>query len=80
MTRWRVHYLGKERRLLGWVEAHDVRKAIEQAAKQFNITPARRLSSTRGTKPAPPPSAACASRACAGSHGSYSYAHRHVAP
>jgi hypothetical protein len=42
MPRWRVDYLGKRSSShLGAVEAADERTAIEQAAKQFNITPAR---------------------------------------
>jgi hypothetical protein len=42
MPRWRVDYLGKKGSHLGTVEAPDEKAAIEQAAKQFNITPARR--------------------------------------
>jgi hypothetical protein len=37
MPRWRVDYIDK----IGSVEAADERSAIEQAAKQFKITPAR---------------------------------------
>jgi hypothetical protein len=40
MARWRVDYLGKKGSHLGPVEA--LYGAVEQAAKQFNITPARR--------------------------------------
>ena len=42
MPRWRVDYIGKELQHLGTVESPDERSAIEEAAKQFNITPARR--------------------------------------
>jgi hypothetical protein len=43
MARWRVEYLGKESSPhLGTVEAADEQSAIEQAARQFHITPARR--------------------------------------
>jgi hypothetical protein len=42
MARWRVDYIGKKGSHLGTVEAPDEKAAIEQAAKQFNITPARR--------------------------------------
>jgi DNA invertase Pin-like site-specific DNA recombinase len=42
MARWRVDYLGKKGSHHGSVEAPDERGAVEQAAKQFNITPARR--------------------------------------
>jgi hypothetical protein len=42
MPRWRVDYLGKKGSHLGTVEAADEKSAIEQAAKQFNIPPARR--------------------------------------
>jgi hypothetical protein len=42
MPRWRVDYLGKKGKHLGTVEAPDERSAIAEAAKQFNITPARR--------------------------------------
>jgi hypothetical protein len=42
MPRWRVDYIGKKGSHLGTVEAPDEKSAIEQAAKQFNITPARR--------------------------------------
>jgi hypothetical protein len=41
MARWRVDYLGKKGSHLGTVEAETEREAIEEAAKQFNITPAR---------------------------------------
>jgi hypothetical protein len=43
MARWRVDYLGKEFQHLGSVEAEDEKAAIAEAAKQFNITPARRF-------------------------------------
>jgi hypothetical protein len=42
MPRWRVDYLGKKATHLGTVEAPDEKSAIDAAAKQFNITPARR--------------------------------------
>jgi hypothetical protein len=42
MLRWRVDYIGKMGSHLGTVEAPDERSAIDAAAKQFNITPARR--------------------------------------
>jgi len=42
MARWRVDYLGKKGSHLGTVEASDVRGAIDKAAEQFNIPPARR--------------------------------------
>ena len=42
MARWRVDYLGKKGSHLGTVEAPDEEAAIAEAAKQFNITPARR--------------------------------------
>jgi len=42
MARWRVDYLGKKGSHLGTVEALDEKSAIAEAAKQFNITPARR--------------------------------------
>ena len=42
MPRWRVDYLGKKGSHLGTVEAADKKSAIDAAAKQFNITPARR--------------------------------------
>jgi hypothetical protein len=42
MPRWRVDYLGKKGSHLGTVEAPDEKSAINAAAKQFNITPARR--------------------------------------
>jgi hypothetical protein len=54
MIRWRVDYIGKRDSHLGSVEAPDMRSAIEQAAKQFNITPARRnkimVTPTRATE------------------------------
>jgi hypothetical protein len=40
MARWRVDYIGKRGQRLGTV--NDERDAVEQAAKQFHITPARR--------------------------------------
>jgi hypothetical protein len=43
MPRWRVDYLGKGGKHLGTVEAATEREAIAEAAKQFNITPARRF-------------------------------------
>ncbi len=43
MPRWRVDYLGKKATHLGTVEAADEKSAIAEAAKQFNITPARRF-------------------------------------
>jgi hypothetical protein len=43
MPRRRVDYLGKKATHLGTVEAPDGKAAIEQAAKQFNITPAQRF-------------------------------------
>jgi hypothetical protein len=43
MPRWRVDYIGKELQHLGTVEAPDEKAAIVEAAKQFNITPARRF-------------------------------------
>jgi hypothetical protein len=44
MARWRVEIrgMGKRPSTLGSVEARDEKNAIEEAAKQFNITPARR--------------------------------------
>ena len=42
MARWRVDYIGKRGKYLGTVEATDEKTAIAEAAKQFNITPARR--------------------------------------
>ena len=42
-ARWRVEYLDKHNSShLGTIEAADEDGAIDQAAKQFNITPARR--------------------------------------
>jgi hypothetical protein len=43
MARWRVDYIGKGDKHLGTVEAPDEKAAIAEAAKQFNITPARRF-------------------------------------
>ena len=43
MPRWRVDHLGKKATHLGTVEAPDERSAIAEAAKQFDITPARRF-------------------------------------
>jgi hypothetical protein len=43
MARWRVDYLGKKGSHLGTVEAPDEKAAMAEAAKQFNITPARRF-------------------------------------
>ncbi len=43
MLRWRVDYLGKRATHLGTVEAPDERSAIDEAAKEFHITPARRF-------------------------------------
>jgi hypothetical protein len=42
MPRWRVDYLGKKGSHLGTVEAATEREAIDKAAEQFNIAPARR--------------------------------------
>jgi hypothetical protein len=42
MPRWRVDYIGKVLSTLGTVEAADEKSALAEAAKQFNITPARR--------------------------------------
>jgi hypothetical protein len=42
MPRWRVDYIGRVRMTLGSVEAPDEKVAVEQAAKIFNIPPARR--------------------------------------
>ena len=42
MSHWRVDYLGKKGSHLGTVEAETEREAIEKAAEQFHITPARR--------------------------------------
>jgi hypothetical protein len=42
MRRWRVDYLGKKGSHLGTVEAATEREAIDEAAEQFNIAPARR--------------------------------------
>jgi hypothetical protein len=41
MARWRVDYLEKKGSHLGPIEAPDEKAAIAEAAKQFNITPAR---------------------------------------
>lgn len=43
MARWRVDYIGKGGKHLGTVEAADERGAIAEAAKLFNIAPARRF-------------------------------------
>ena len=43
MARWRVDYLGGKDKHLGTVEAPDEKTAIAEAAKIFNITPARRF-------------------------------------
>jgi hypothetical protein len=43
MARWRVDYIGEGGKHLGTVQARDERSAIAEAAKQFNITPARRF-------------------------------------
>jgi len=44
MPGWRVDIMGKlRRRPVGVVEAADEKSAIEQAARQFHITPARRF-------------------------------------
>jgi hypothetical protein len=43
MPRWRVDYRGDRDKHLGTVEAPDEKAAIDAAAKQFNITPARRF-------------------------------------
>jgi len=40
-ARWRVDYLGKKGSHLGTVEAASEREAIAEAAKEFNIPPAR---------------------------------------
>ena len=46
MPRWQVDYLGKPylngKQHVGTVEAPDEKSAFAEAAKQFNITPARR--------------------------------------
>jgi hypothetical protein len=42
MPRWRVDYIGKGGKHLGTVEAPDERSPIAEAAKLFNVTPARR--------------------------------------
>ena len=42
MARWRVDFAGTVLSTLGTVEAPDEKSAIEQAAKEFRITPARR--------------------------------------
>jgi hypothetical protein len=41
MPRWRVDYLGKKGSHLGTVEAKDEKSAIAEAAKEFDIPPAR---------------------------------------
>jgi hypothetical protein len=41
MPRWRVDYIGKVLQTLGSIEAKDEKSAIAEAAKEFNITPAR---------------------------------------
>lgn len=51
MARWRVDYIGKKGSPLGWVEAETEREAIDAAAKQFNITPARRFKITVTRRP-----------------------------
>jgi hypothetical protein len=57
MPRWRVDYIGKGGKHLGTVEAPDEKAAIAEAAKEFNITPARRFKTAvtrldeRTTKP-----------------------------
>ncbi len=43
IARWRVDYLGKKAQHLGHVEAATEREAIDKAAEQFRITPARRF-------------------------------------
>jgi hypothetical protein len=43
MPRWRVNYLGRNLQHLGTVEAPDVKEAVEEAAKTFRITPAKRF-------------------------------------
>jgi hypothetical protein len=43
MARWRVDYIGKGAKHLGTVEAPDERSAMVEAAKVFNITPARQF-------------------------------------
>jgi hypothetical protein len=40
MAGWRVNYVGKP---IGIVEAPDVKSAVAEAMKTFNITPARRV-------------------------------------
>ena len=41
MARWRVDFIGKVLSTLGTVEAVDEKFAFVEAAKQFNIPPAR---------------------------------------
>jgi hypothetical protein len=41
MPRWRVDYIGKRGRHLGTVEAATEKQAVEVAAKEFDIEPAR---------------------------------------
>jgi hypothetical protein len=43
MPRWRVDYIGKGGKHRGTVEAADEKAVIAEAAKQFNIAPARRF-------------------------------------
>jgi hypothetical protein len=42
MPRWRVDFFGKVLSTLGSVEAPDEKSAIAEAAREFNITRARR--------------------------------------
>jgi hypothetical protein len=42
MPRWRVDYIGKKGSHLGTVEARDEREAVDKAAEEFNVSPARR--------------------------------------
>jgi hypothetical protein len=41
VARWRVDFMGKVLRTLGSIQAPDEKSAVEQAAKTFNIPPAR---------------------------------------
>jgi hypothetical protein len=41
MARWRVDFAGNVLSTLGTVEASDENSAVEQAAKEFRIPPAR---------------------------------------
>lgn len=41
MARWRVGFAGKLLSTIGTVEASDEKSAIEKAAKEFRIPPAR---------------------------------------